>query len=310
VGPAGADLGLADDLAGPVLGGFGRGLVRVCLELRTGQTERIVGSLVLVADGHGQAVMVALPAQAGIGELAVGAALWAEAVDRQARQAGRKVKPVLQRRGERHPALAQSEAAGVQPDLELPLAHRLREQRDHAARGVAVQRRERPAQHLDPLGPGEVEMRDLALAIGHGGGDAVRVQAQAAHAETGTGAEAAGADLQVLRVVVAVGHHQPRHAGQGLGQIDHRSAVAQRLGADRGDGIGHLGQLARAGRAGDDDRFQRGIGCRLSQGSALQAGQQAGEGGDRGRAQAGVAMAVQRDFGVMDSSGSGSGQAL
>src|SRR5690606_16099379 len=60
----------------------------------------------------------------------------------------------------------------------------------HPARRVAVQGRERPAQHFDAVAAGQAEVRDLALAIRHRGGDAIGVQAQAAHAEGRARAEA------------------------------------------------------------------------------------------------------------------------
>src|SRR6266550_3149278 len=73
--------------------------------------------------------------------------------------------------------------------------------RDDAAGGVAVERCERSAQHLDAARRAEREGRRLPLAVGHGGGDAVGDEPDAAHAESRARAEAARGDLQVLGVV-------------------------------------------------------------------------------------------------------------
>ena len=109
------------------------------------------------------------------------------------------------------------------------------EHADHAAGGVAVERRERTAQHLDPRRRRQVEVRDLALPVRSGGGNAVHIQAQAAHAEGGPGAEAARGDLDVLRVVLPVERHHPRHPRQRFRQVDLRSAVADGLRVDHVD---------------------------------------------------------------------------
>jgi hypothetical protein len=95
----------------------------------------------------------------------------------------------------------------------------------------------------------------LALAVGHRRRNAVGVQAHAAHAETGAGAEAARADLQVLRVVVAVGDDEARHARHRFGEIDHRSGGAQRGRIDGADGIRRVLRIALGDGSGDDDRL-------------------------------------------------------
>jgi hypothetical protein len=96
------------------------------------------------------------------------------------------------------------------------LTRRGADQRNHAARVGAIQRRERAAQDLDALRTGNVEVRHLSLPVGHGRGDAIGVQAQATDAEGGARTETARADLQVLRVVVAQVDHQAGHAVQRL----------------------------------------------------------------------------------------------
>jgi hypothetical protein len=111
----------------------------------------------------------------------------------------------------------------------------------------------------------------LALAVRHAGRDAVGVQAQAAHAEAGARTETARADLQILRVVVAVRDHQAGHTRHRLGQVDHRARAAQRGGIDNADRIRRFGGNTRARAAGDDDH-RRFIAGRL--GGCVQAREQ------------------------------------
>src|SRR5690606_15887582 len=84
---------------------------------------------------------------------------------------------------------AQADAAGVVaagPEIEPGRRFGRRVlgvHRDHAARGVAVERRERAAQHLDALGRAEIDAGCLALAVGARERNAVDQQAHAAYAE-------------------------------------------------------------------------------------------------------------------------------
>ena len=117
----------------------------------------------------------------------------------------------------------------------------LREDGDHAARGIAVQGRERPAQHLDPVGGSEIELRELALAVGHRARNSVGVQAHAPHAEARACAEAAHRHLQVLRVVLAAfgGHAGHRH--QRLRQVHLQLAELDGGPVDAVDGGRQIG---------------------------------------------------------------------
>src|SRR5690606_27443676 len=74
---------------------------------------------------------------------------------------------------------------------------------DHAARRVAVQRRARPADHLDLTRRAEIDAVDRALAVRQRLGDAVDENLHAANAEVRACAEAADRHAQVLREVVA-----------------------------------------------------------------------------------------------------------
>ena len=189
--PARADLALARRLAGVEGGGLRRGLARVGIELSAAQRQRVVGSLRDVARDHGDAVACVVPAQPDVAELAPGLGVRPEADGFELRDLGFHIQRVVQRRLHAEANLAQPEAAHVHIESGAALFRRHAEQRNHAARAVAIEHRERPAQHLDALRAGQVEVGDLALAIRHGGRDAVGVKAQAAHAETGACAEAA-----------------------------------------------------------------------------------------------------------------------
>ena len=94
-----------------------------------------------------------------------------------------------------------------------------REQRDHAARRVAVERRERTAQHLDAFDRIEQEMRHLALPVGHRGRNAVAVDAQSAHAEARAAALPSNRNLQILGLILAIPHQHSRHAFQRFAEL-------------------------------------------------------------------------------------------
>ncbi len=132
-----------------------------------------------------------------------------------------------------------------------------REQLDHATGGIPVQRRERPAQHLDPVGRREVEVRDLPLPVRLRRRDAVEVQAQPADAERGARAEAANRDLRVLRIVLAIARQQTRHAGQAFGQVHAQRVLVEGFAADDVDGRRHVERGSRDPRRGHRDGLRR-----------------------------------------------------
>ena len=187
---------------------------------------------------------------------APGRTVRAKAVGGEARQAGTNVPPALQGRGEGGAGLGGLVAAEVEVEFKLALACRAAEQGDHAARAVAVERREGPAQDLDALGAGQVEVGDLARAVGHGGRDAIGVETQAPHAEARARTEAARADLQVLRVVVAVVDGEAGHALQRFREVHHQAACAYLLGVHHGDGVGRVEDTGLDARAGHDHGFE------------------------------------------------------
>ncbi len=254
--PLAADLLLLGLLAGVEGNGLGRGLVRVGIELRSREPERVVGRLVDRVGEHHHLVALALPAQPYVAEPAPGRTVRAKAVGGEARQAGTDVPPALQGRGEGGAGLGGVVAAEVEVEFKLALACRAAEQGDHAARAVAVERREGPAQDLDALGAGQVEVGDLARAVGHGGRDAIGVETQAPHAEARARTEAARADLQVLRVVVAVVDGEAGHALQRFREVHHQAACAYLLGVHHGDGVGRVEDTGLDARAGHDHGFE------------------------------------------------------
>src|SRR5471032_1233912 len=156
----------------------------------------------------------------------------------------------------------------------------LGKQLDHAAGMVAVDSRKRSAQYFDALGGIEVEGGGLALAIGHGGGYAVADQAHAAHAKGGTGAKAARGNLQILRIVLAVLHHQPGHGGQRFRGVDADLTILDTGAVDHVDRSGHFPARVFDTAATDDHDVQylgvRGIGgegraCKKQAGDGVQA---------------------------------------
>ena len=253
VAPLHTRLVLPDGLAGVEVQRLHGGLGRVGGELFRRQAQRVVGLLAVAAGQHHHRVVQPLPAQPQVGQLPVGRALWPKAAHVHGHGAGLEVEAAGQRRGHGGADLSQPEAARIGRQLDARLARRRTEQGDHPARTAAVEHGKRPPQHLHARRAGQVEVRHLSLPVGHGGGDAVGVQADAAHAEAGAGAEAARADLQVLRVIAAVGDDQPGHPCQALRQVDHRPGLAQRLAVDAGDRKRRLQRALGTQRARDDD---------------------------------------------------------
>src|SRR5690606_18748798 len=108
-----------------------------------------------------------------------------------------------------------------------------RDDLNDAAGRVAVQRRERPAQHLDALSAVQVEQSRLALPVRHRQRNAVLDQTDAAHAERSARAESARRDLQVLSVVLAVLHDDAWHASKTLRQVYAQLVLSKDLAVDR-----------------------------------------------------------------------------
>jgi hypothetical protein len=169
--------------------------------------------------------------------------------------------------------------AGIAPRAELRAESGIgvvvTPQLDHPARGVAMQCRERPAQHVDAAGRGEREMRHLPLPIGHRGGNAVDVDPQAAHAERGARAEAADRKLGVLRVVLAIARRQPGNSAQGAGDRCSRALMrcAQVDATDRSRQVERL--HATHARRTDLDAVERVRGVRIGGGEQGQGKQHA-----------------------------------
>ena len=122
---------------------------------------------------------------------------------------------------------------------------------DHTARRVAEQRRRRAAQHLDPVGLPQLQVRELPRAVGQSLRNAVHQHLDAPHGELRARPEAADRDTLIERKVVAVrGVHAgdrherlieapggPRPADVGLvDELDRlRDPIEGRVGAGHGD---------------------------------------------------------------------------
>ena len=260
--PAQAQLLLFGGLAGVEGRGLRRGLARVGGELLGRQPQRVVGRLALHLQ-HGHELLprrAQLPAR--LGETALARAVGAPAVTlrdlrRQAHRltlGGQAVQA--------HAGLAQAEGAQRQRGLRAVFGRPAALQRDDAAAGAAVQRRERAAQHLQRGGVGDQPVAQLALAVGRAGRDAVGHQPQPAHAEAGAGTVAAAGQLQVLRVVAAVGGvdagQARQRAGQRLGRV-----LRLRITGQRGGGYALHGQRGGSGAAVQHDgvELDRLCGC-------------------------------------------------
>jgi hypothetical protein len=117
-------------------------------------------------------------------------------------------------RAERQVARAAARARG-QCDLRRR-RRRLAPEAQDAARGIAVQRGERPAQHFNAAERRPRHVRQLSLPVRHRRRDAVDVDAQPAHAEGRAGADPAHGQLQVLRQVLAIARVDAGDAPQQL----------------------------------------------------------------------------------------------
>ena len=259
-----ADLRLVDVLPRVELQRRRIDAARVGIELRARQAERVLRArqVQAVRDDGERAAQVVRDRELGVADGALGRAVVAVAVGAEVAR-GDDVAQAVHRAArfcaEAHDAVA---AAGDAEVERRPRRGVFGEDLDHAARRVAVERREGTAQHLDAIGRAEVDVRDLALAVGEGRRNAVDVEAHAADAEGRARAEAAHRDLHVLRVVLAVAREQARDAAEALGDVDLRAALADRLGADAVDRGGDVEGRGLGARRRDDDRRERRAGGR------------------------------------------------
>ncbi len=292
--PLQADLLVVDALAGVVALGEGAlrrlrvaGIdlagARVALEGRPGDAKRVLGVALVqgVGDDGDLAVARGRDGQLGVALFARGGAVRPVAVGLEARRIQDIADPArlaLRIQVKLAHAVAAGRAAELDGRRTLAVAG---EELHDTARVIAVQGREWAAQHFDAFGHVEIEGGGLALAVGHGRRNAVRNQANAAHAEGRARAEAARGDLQVLRIVLPVLHHDARNGGERFGQIDAWLGVADARGVDdvdRGRQI-EAGLLRAA--AGHDHHLQRilrlRLGLRLGQCRGGEGGQQCGK---------------------------------
>ena len=251
-----ADLRLIDRLARVEGRGRGVGTARVGLELRARQAQRVLRLRQVHAVGHERelARLVGLERELEVADLALHGAVVAPAVAREPAEAADVAERTLRARHlGRQAQRTVAARRHAEADLGRPAAV-FGEDLDHAAGRVAVERRERPAQHLDAASRAEVDVRDLALPIGQRGGNAVDIQAHTAHAEGRARAEAAHRDLHVLRVVLPVARQQARYGTQALGDVDLQAAIAQGVAVDPINRRRHVERLSLGARGGHDDR--------------------------------------------------------
>ena len=127
----------------------------------------------------------------------------------------------------------QAVAAPGAGDIQLGLSARFAgEGLYDAARGIAIELRQRARQHLHAGGRAQGHGGRLALPVGRGGRNAVGDEANAAQPKGRPRAKPANGNLHVLRVVVAVERHHARHLGQGLRQIDSGPSLLNGAGVD------------------------------------------------------------------------------
>ncbi|MCW0415218.1 hypothetical protein NB689_000972 [Xanthomonas sacchari] len=283
-----AGLHLAGGLAGVELAGGGSGLARVGGDLGAAQAQRIlrIGRLQRVEQQVQAPPGRQVDADLGVEGGALGAAVVAVAVG--AEMGGRQVVvdvPLLAQRLRAEGSGAVAADRTAQPPRIVRLAVGA-PQLHHAAGRVAVQRRERPAQHLDALAAEQVEVGQLALAIRHRRRDAVQQQANAAYAERRARAEAADRQLGVLRIVLAIAREQAGHPDQRLGRLYAEAVAVAQAGRGQRRRQVEIGHAADAGGL-DLEHWQGGgrilAGSGVDQGRQRQGAGPAKQGGGQGR---------------------------
>ncbi|MNZ88098.1 hypothetical protein D3C78_1069810 [compost metagenome] len=197
---------------------------RIVVEAFPGLAQRVFRAVLFQAaeDQRQAAVVVGLQVEFGECLVAAGGAVIAIAVGIHARgveQEAGGVGLVATFGVDMIPVQLVAAEKGFRADPWRPLSV-AGEHLDHPAAVAPVERRGRPAQHLEALGHIEIEGRRLPLAVRRARRDAVHQQLDAAHTECRPRAEAARGDLQVLGVVLAVLDDQPGHPRQRFGRVD------------------------------------------------------------------------------------------
>ena len=127
----------------------------------------------------------------------------------------------------------------------------------HAPRRVAVQHRERPAQHFDAPREGQWHLRHLALPVRHRRRHAIQVQPHAADPEAGPRAEPPDRDLFVLRRIAAIAREDTGEGRQAFGERGAQAVVAPVAALDDAYRRGDVARPLRRARARDLDAIQR-----------------------------------------------------
>ena len=163
-----ASLQLVDGLACVEAVGHRVDTARVGFELRTREAQRVFGPRQRQAVGKQRefAVGIGRERELHVAERALGGAVIAVAVGREAAGAGH-VTEVAVGAAELRAQAQRAVAAARHARAERRRARAcFAENLNHAARRVAVERRERATQHLDAVGRAEVDVADLALPVG------------------------------------------------------------------------------------------------------------------------------------------------
>jgi len=137
--PARAQLGLARRLAGVEGGGLSGGLARVGVDLGAAQPQRVVRNLRDVAGKERDAITRAAPTQAQVAQPALCFGVRPKTDRLELRQLRLHIQSVVQRGLHAQAQLAQAEVADIDIEPRAALFRRHAEQRDHAARAVAVE---------------------------------------------------------------------------------------------------------------------------------------------------------------------------
>ena len=172
-----AQLFLAERLARIELNRADAGLARIRRELRARESEGILYARRLDHIGHHRQFrcIAGCETQLRIEIVALGVAVKSITVGLKVRGVDHVVDGAVVSLGLQSVALSIESPVLRRTVDEMPGFRVFGEDRDHAARRIAVQRRERSPQYFDVIGGPQVELRKLTLTVGHGAGNAVGI---------------------------------------------------------------------------------------------------------------------------------------
>ena len=127
----------------------------------------------------------------------------------------------------------------------------------HAAGGVAIERRRRSTEHLDPAHAAEIDVGELSLAVGQRLRDTVEQNPHATDPECRPGAKPTDRDALVAGGVVAVQRRDPGNQGERGTERQSRTGPNDLIGRQDRDGVRGLADRTRRARHPQHDRPQR-----------------------------------------------------